>query len=693
MSRSTDSKESLEAQEEPLIEPPSPTSSLKPAQETINAENDFLIEKYVEACQKGDIVTVKELIETDAVELGNDVDSKGVSGLHWAAINNRLSIVKYLVEKGAEVDKEGGEIVATPLHWACRYGLVYIVDYLLKKGADPSKADSQGYNALHLAVHSSNIMLIIYILVTCEIDIDVKDPNGRTALHWASYQGDALSVDVLLKFRASVKAVDSQGFIPLHWALIRGQKDCLRRLIEEGSDPEAKTSENKTCFDVAADMNNIGAFKQALFEAGFLPNGEPLKKYFDEKWAKVITFFYPYLVLGVLMKIIAESHVLVSLVAVLATFFISLKLLKNYLLPCYIRSSHPFLNSPLLAGVFSGSAFWIAIVWITTLLPKTLTEAPLTNLIFLISTSSTIYSFQRSMFKDPGVIEAPDTPKEIESAIQELLSTGKYDAKHFCINTFNRKPLRSKYSQFSKKLIARFDHTCPWVYNDVGLRNHKIFVFFVISLEISIISTLALMLELFDVLEDDDLQCAILESELCAGLTYAPFIFVLGCWTAFQGLWLTFLLFSQCFQITKGVTTLELSNLTKFNDGSNRNSDYSSAPAELLGTDTLDLDRSGNRPQKKCWTTMCLLLGLDQFAIALKQTLGIKDSSTGIEIPADYGIKQNCLDFWLAPGEDSLKFRNLFKMPVKGEANLNGVPVDYYTLYKLPPKRPTYEAV
>lgn len=673
-----------------LTEPPSPSSSMKPAQETLEAENNVLIDKYVEACQKGDMVTVKELIVSHAVEIGQDVDRNGVSGLHWAAINNRLTVVKYLVENGAQVDKEGGEIVATPLHWACRYGLVYIVDYLLKQGADPLKGDSQGYNALHLAVHSSNIMLIIYMIVTCEADVNVPDPNGRTALHWAAYQGDALSVDVLLKFKASVRSVDSQGFTPMHWALIRGQKDCLRRLIEEGSDLSATNYENKTCFDVATDMNNTSTLQDALYEAGFQPTGEPLKRYLDEKQAKAITFFYPYVVMGVIMKIVGESHPLVSLLCCSAIFFISQKLLKKYLFPCYIRTDNAMVNSPLFAGIFSGSAFWIILVWLTTLLPYTALEAPFTNLVFLLATASTLYFFQRSMFKDPGIIEPLDSHKDIQLIIQSLLETGKYDAKHFCINTFNRKPLRSKYSYFSKNLIARWDHTCPWVYNDIGVRNHKMFIFFVVSLEVSIIAALILIFEMFDKLDDDDLKCSLLDDELCSGLTYTPFTFVLGVWTLFQGLWLTFLLFSQFFQITKGVTTLELSNLTKYADSTNPNPHYSSVPAEMAGSEEGPIISRG---QKKCWSTFCLVTGLDQFLIALKQTIGIKDSSTVYGIPTDYGVKMNCTDFWFATGDDHLKFRNFLKTPVKGEANLDGVPVDYYKLYELPPKHPTYDTV
>lgn len=41
---------------------------------------------------------------------------------------------------------------------------------------------------------------------------------------WAAYQGDALSVELLLKHGASVAVRDNAGLTPLHWAVVRGNK-------------------------------------------------------------------------------------------------------------------------------------------------------------------------------------------------------------------------------------------------------------------------------------------------------------------------------------------------------------------------------------------------------------------------------------------------------------------------------------
>ena len=103
-----------------------------------------------------------------------------------------------------------------------RNGHVYIVHLLLQYGGDPLLTDSQGYNVLHLATHSSNIMLILYLLHQPQIAPDLTDPQDHTPMMWAAYQGDALSVDVLLRWGADVKKRDTAGLSVLHWAIVRG---------------------------------------------------------------------------------------------------------------------------------------------------------------------------------------------------------------------------------------------------------------------------------------------------------------------------------------------------------------------------------------------------------------------------------------------------------------------------------------
>lgn len=64
-------------------------------------------------------------------------------------------------------------------------------------------------------------MAVFYILQQ-NVEIDAPDIQGHTPLMWAAYQGDALSVDALIRHGANVNKSDHAGLTPLHWATVRG---------------------------------------------------------------------------------------------------------------------------------------------------------------------------------------------------------------------------------------------------------------------------------------------------------------------------------------------------------------------------------------------------------------------------------------------------------------------------------------
>lgn len=64
--------------------------------------------------------------------------------LHWAAINNRVEIGKYLIGKGAKIDAVGGALRATPLQWAIRDGKLKMTILLLSCNAQTSIFDAEG---------------------------------------------------------------------------------------------------------------------------------------------------------------------------------------------------------------------------------------------------------------------------------------------------------------------------------------------------------------------------------------------------------------------------------------------------------------------------------------------------------------------------------------------------------------------
>lgn len=685
-----------------------------PSEQELNPD----LSRFMTACQLGDMDRVKDYISTGKVA-ANDAFSDGITGLHWACINNRLSLVRYLVENPhsrANANVLGGELRASPLHWACRNGLVYIVDYLLKNSdADPTLVDSQSYNALHLAVHSSNIPLIIYLLYACTdpqasktLYVDEPDASNRTCLHWAAYQGDLMSVNALLKFGADVNKVDSSLFIPLHWAFMRGYKSVLKALVDADSNIDAKNDQGKNSFDVAKDMNCHGTWIKVLQEAGrdALKNWAPRRPFLSEKNAKIITFFTPYVALPLLFEICSFSagYAIPKLFAGLGVFAMLIYIVQKVVVPAYLLDDKPLPKTPLLAGIFSGTAFWCVVITVLRLLPTTLFTNFFSNLTLLGLIGVFSWSFFKAMFINPGFVPTPSDNSVVLGQINDLIREGKFDTDNFCVNSFVRIPLRSRYSRFNRKLVARFDHYCPWVYNEIGVRNHKLFMTFVYSLFFAIIYFSYLSTRYFDAMEeksgfdsDDESQvCSFLSDKLCVGYKFHHFHFNLLCWSLMQFVWIVSLVLVQTFQILRGVTTWEFSLL---NNKLHSPSNHSTVPRDFSGNLPAAPPTTTRHRHSSGLATCTKLTGLDQLFLTVKLAVqSLLNMSSGehetpldsLNIPTDYGLKQNWLDFWFL-GEVS--YQTLFYLPIEGENNLNGQVVDYYKLYEYPAKVSGAQAV
>lgn len=669
---------------------------------------DPVLAKYQEACQNGDLVTVKQLVESHAVSVKSDFDTREkITGLHWAAINNRLNVVKYLISQGADSNFKAGGLGATPLHWAARYGYVYVIDYLINSGnADVTVCDDQGFNLLHLAVNSSNVMLVCYVLFFVkEIDIDSVDLQNRTSLLWAAYQGDSLTVKLLLKFGANIKCLDDTGFSALHWGTVKGEPHVLKYLIKDGADFFQKTNDGKNCFTIAQELNNVKPLNEALLHCGFDTQGYPIRKCIEkDRTAKIVLFMVPFVVMGVVLNLFA--HVAFLFALLISTLFILAirKSLIKFVKPTLIVNNQSIykvslLKSPLIAGVFYGSLVWVSIVWIFQMFTTMIVDKSITSMIFTIFLIIIHSIFFHLVFSNPGVIEPNDDIEKISKITKELLQCGKFDTKNFCIDTFVRKPIRSKFSSFQQRVVVRFDHFCPWVNNDIGLLNHKKFMLFVTYLEIAIPIFVYLCLEFFDSMEDyyhhnidKDMKfkCLLSDDELCFGMEKNTTIFLLMCWSISQFVWVVLLSFIQWLQILKGTTNYEFNVLAKKYKNAKDGEYFNSAPEELreLNSDTeFDTEEQGNLNSensavasgKKNMVTMFIKL------TGMEQVFSIFNTKK-FSIDTNYGIRQNLLDFWLTPEKKAPTLVKLFRSPPNtGVAFLNGKEVNYFTLYKLPP--------
>src|SRR5678816_2097828 len=73
-------------------------------------------------------------------------------------------------------------------------------------------------------------------------DVNVAEPDGTTALHWAAHWNDLDTVNLLLKAGANAKAVNRYGASPLSEAVSSGSVAMIQALLNAGADPKTLTT-------------------------------------------------------------------------------------------------------------------------------------------------------------------------------------------------------------------------------------------------------------------------------------------------------------------------------------------------------------------------------------------------------------------------------------------------------------------
>ncbi|KAK3947171.1 hypothetical protein QBC32DRAFT_355184 [Pseudoneurospora amorphoporcata] len=657
----------------------------------------------------GDIAGMEKLFEAGEYDATYS-DDEGITPLHWAAINNQYAMCKFLIDKGAEINKKGGESVATPLQWAAQRCHYYTVHLLLQHGADPLITDSQGYNTLHISTFNGNVLLIV-LLLHQGIPVDVEDAYGHTALMWSAYKGFPACVDVFLRWGASVHAKDEQGFTALHWALVKGSPGCIQKLIEYGADRFAKTATGKTPSITAQELNTVAAWQKALNECGYDEHGNaivpswPGASYLLQDRRSFITkftFLWPFVMVWATMVVMAGMPVFVGIPLGILTGY-AVQWVAQQVIAYAPPNMRQLQKTPWMAGIFAGSLFLCTTNWVLRIFGSTMfgeDAAVMSNLLFAFFMFMTTWFYIRCMVDDPGFVPKMGGVAEQKAVIDELISVWKFDESNFCVTCMIRTPLRSKHCRRCQRCVAKHDHHCPWVYNCIGVNNHRHFFLYLISMTLGIITYDWLTYRYLSVLsETASDECNILAPSLCRIVNADTYSLLTAIWASLQLTWVSMLLFVQFIQVSSAMTTYENIHGIDNYSAASLNSAFTStgaplnppslpapgpSPAAAGGARHAHGGRHGHGKHGhgkqgfiKQWSR---LLGVDAFI----ETAAGRGAATGKGSkrnkrgnPYSRGCVTNCKDFWCDPNPMFGKHEN-------GAAVLGGVPVNYTDMYESP---------
>jgi ankyrin repeat protein len=200
------------------------------------------------AIEEGRIETVRDLLSADST-LVNARNESGLSAILSATYRGRNDLARLLIDNGAQLD----------IFEAAATGTQDRLEQLLQQ--EPALKNSwspDGWTPLHLAVFFGRVN-IAHFLLSKGVDINVASRTDErvSPLHSAlANPNNAAIAQLLIEHGADVNARQAQGYTPLHYAATYGLESIIRSLLQRSADKTIRNADGKTAFDLAVEKGH-----------------------------------------------------------------------------------------------------------------------------------------------------------------------------------------------------------------------------------------------------------------------------------------------------------------------------------------------------------------------------------------------------------------------------------------------------
>jgi ankyrin repeat protein len=106
-------------------------------------------------------------------------------------------------------------------------------------------------------IRSGNREAVLAAITSPQIDVNATEPDGSTALLWATYKVDHELVRALLKKGAHANVTNNYGASPLGEAVKLGDLDLVRLLLDAHADPNSPNQDGQTALMLASDIGSV----------------------------------------------------------------------------------------------------------------------------------------------------------------------------------------------------------------------------------------------------------------------------------------------------------------------------------------------------------------------------------------------------------------------------------------------------
>jgi ankyrin repeat protein len=127
---------------------------------------------------------------------------------------------------------------------------------LLLLGAAVQATAASGPESLADLIRAGNRDAVLAAITSPAVDVNAKEPDGSTALLWATYAVDHELVRALLKDGAKANVTNNYGASPLSEAVKLGDVEMVTMLLDAHADPNAANEDGETALMVASSIGS-----------------------------------------------------------------------------------------------------------------------------------------------------------------------------------------------------------------------------------------------------------------------------------------------------------------------------------------------------------------------------------------------------------------------------------------------------
>jgi len=176
----------------------------------------------------------------------------GWTALQWASVAGNDEIVKYLLEKGANINQNHTADAGTPLLYALQYGKTSTAEILIDNGADVNLGNSAGWYPIHFATNT-RMYKVLEKMIKAGADVNTKTPEGYNSLVLCAYNYFYSSCKLLLENGANTTFKDKNGYSALDYAKMYNYNLIYQMMLNPKFEPEINQQNLAELINISVD--------------------------------------------------------------------------------------------------------------------------------------------------------------------------------------------------------------------------------------------------------------------------------------------------------------------------------------------------------------------------------------------------------------------------------------------------------